>query len=222
MNQNTPQLLDFGAVESTALTRDPFCFFVARDVIPAERLEAVNADYPIIETPANFDPESLDYGPAFEKVLEDLDSPAFEKLIEKKFGVDLSDTEKTITVRRYSEMSDGNIHTDHWSKVITVLLYFNPEWHQEGGKLRLLRSKTDIDDFVAEVTPAGGTLLGFKRSDKSFHGYKRFEGERRMVQVNWVRSGPVARQAQRLARLGTHTGKRLLRMTQSVRGALRG
>jgi Rps23 Pro-64 3,4-dihydroxylase Tpa1-like proline 4-hydroxylase len=136
--------------------------------------------------------------------------------------VDLSDTEKTITVRRYSEMSDGNIHTDHWSKVITVLLYFNPEWHQEGGKLRLLRSKTDIDDFVAEVTPAGGTLLGFKRSDKSFHGYKRFEGERRMVQVNWVRSGPVARQAQRLARLGTHTGKRLLRMTQSVRGALRG
>jgi len=222
MSEKAPQLLDFDAVESTALTRDPFCFFVARDVIPADRLEAVNADYPAIEIPANFNPEDLDYGPAFAKVLEDLDSPAFEKLIERKFEVDLSDTVKTITVRRYSEMSDGNIHTDHWSKVITVLLYFNPEWHQEGGKLRLLRSKTDIDDFAAEVTPAGGTLLAFKRSDNSFHGYKRFEGERRMVQVNWVRSGPVARQAQRLARLGTHTGKRLLRLTQSVRGALRG
>lgn len=131
--------------------------------------------------------------------------------MERKFGVSLDNTTKTVTVRKYSEMSDGNIHTDHWSKVITVLLYFNEQWDQPGGKLRLLRSNTDIEDYAAEATPVGGTLLAFRRSHNSFHGYKRFEGERRMVQVNWVKSGRLAWYAQQLARLGTHTGKRLLR-----------
>lgn len=219
MTETDTRLLNFQAVEDTPLQTEPFSFMVAEGVIPSGELERVNADYPYIDIPANFNPEDLEYGPAFARVLQDLDSPEFERLIARKFGVDLTRTVKTITVRKYSEMSDGNIHTDHWSKVITVLLYFNPEWHQEGGKLRLLRNKHDIENYAAEVTPLGGTLLAFKRSGNSYHGYKRFDGERRMVQVNWVRSGPVARQAQRLARMGTHTGKRILRLAQGLRGA---
>jgi len=78
----------------------------------------------------------------------------------------------------------------------------------------MLRSKTDIEDFAAEATPIGGTLLAFRRNSRSYHGYKRFEGERRMVQINWVKSGRLAWYAQQLARFGTHTGKRLLRMAR--------
>ena len=208
--------LNLAAFEKTPLQRDPFDFLVAEGVMSSEGLEQINRDYPAIDIPANFKPEDLQYGPAFQQLLDEVDSPEFQAAVERKFGVSLDNTEKTITVRKYSEMSDGNIHTDHWSKVITVLLYFNPEWHQEGGKLRLLRSKTDIEDYAAEATPIGGTLLAFRRSNNSFHGYKRFEGERRMVQVNWVRSGRIAWYAQQLARFGTHTGKRLLR---AARGA---
>jgi SM-20-related protein len=204
-------LLNFAAFENTPLQRDPFDFLVAQDVMSAEDLERINQDYPTIDIPANFKPEDLKYGPAFRQLLEEIDSPAFQAAVEDKFGVSLDNTEKTITVRKFSEMSDGNIHTDHWSKVITVLIYFNPEWTQEGGKLRLLRNKTDIEAYAAEVAPVGGTLLAFRRSNKSFHGYKRFEGERRMVQVNWVKSGRLAWYAQQLARFGTHTGKQLLR-----------
>ena len=209
-------LLNLDAFENTPLQRDPFDFLVANAVMSPEALELINRDYPAIDLPANFKPEDLQYGPAFQQLLDEVDSPEFQAAVERKFGVSLDNTEKTITVRKYSEMSDGNIHTDHWSKVITVLLYFNPEWHQEGGKLRLLRSKTDIEDYAAEATPIGGTLLAFRRSSNSFHGYKRFKGERRMVQVNWVRSGRIAWYAQQLARFGTHTGKRLLR---AARGA---
>jgi hypothetical protein len=75
----------------------------------------------------------------------------------------------------------------------------------------MLRSKTDIEDYAAEATPIGGTLLAFRRSNKSYHGYKRFKGERRMLQINWVKSSRLAWYAQQLSRLGTHTGKRLLR-----------
>jgi Rps23 Pro-64 3,4-dihydroxylase Tpa1-like proline 4-hydroxylase len=207
-------LLNLAAFETTPLQRDPFHFLIAHGVIAPQTLAQLNQDYPAIDIPANFKPQDLQYGPAFQQLLDELDSPEFQAAIERKFGVSLANTEKTITVRKYSEMSDGNIHTDHWSKVITVLVYFNPEWTQEGGKLRLLRSKTDIEDFAAEATPIGGTLLAFRRSKNSFHGYKRFEGERRMVQVNWVRAGRIAWYAQQLARLGTHTGKRLLRLAQ--------
>jgi SM-20-related protein len=207
-------LLNIAAFENTPLQRDPFDFLVAQEVLSAEDLERINQDYPAIDIPANFKPEDLQYGPAFQQLLDEIDTPAFQTAVEDKFGVSLDNTEKTITVRKYSEMSDGNIHTDHWSKVITVLLYFNPEWTQEGGKLRLLRNKTDIESYAAEVAPLGGTMLAFRRSNKSFHGYKRFDGERRMVQVNWVKSGRLAWYAQQLARFGTHTGKRLLRVAR--------
>ena len=209
-------LLNLAAFEQTPLQRDPFDFLVASGVMSPEALDQINNDYPAIDIPANFKPGDLDYGPAFQQLLDEIDSAEFQAAVERKFGVSLDNTEKTVTVRKYSEMSDGNIHTDHWSKVITVLFYFNREWHQEGGQLRLLRSKNDIDDYVAQAAPLGGTMIAFRRSNNSFHGYKRFKGERRMIQVNWVRSGRLAWYAQRLARFGTHTGKRLLR---AARGA---
>ena len=207
-------ILDLTNFENAALEHDPFEFVVAHGVMNAGAIEALNRDYPDIDLPANYNPEDLDYGPSFQQLLDELNSAEFDSIIESKFGVDLDGTEKTITVRKYSEMSDGNIHTDHWSKIITVLIYFNPEWSQEGGKLRFLRSKDDIEDYAAEITPVGGNMLAFRRCKSSFHGYKRFKGERRMVQVNWVKSSRFAWYAQQIARFGTHTGKRLLRMTQ--------
>lgn len=207
-------LLNLAAFDNAPLQRDPFDFLIAEGVMSNETLDEVNRDYPAIDIPANFKPEDLEYGPSFEQLLEEVDSDEFQAAVENKFGVDLNNTAKTITVRKYSEMSDGNIHTDHPSKVMTVLIYFTKEWTQEGGKLRMLRSKTDIEDYAAEATPVGGTLLAFRRSNNSYHGYKRFKGERRMLQVNWVKSSRLAWYAQQLSRLGTHTGKRLLRVAR--------
>ena len=202
-------IFDLSALESTPLQHDPFDFFVAKNAIGADTISALNSDYPEIHKPANFSPEDLTYGPAFAQLLEELQSQAFEDTVARKFNVNLAGTTKTITVRKYSEPSDGNVHTDHWSKVITLRVYFNPEWTQEGGRLRFLRDKNDIESLGAEVLPVGGTVLAFRRSDKSFHGYKQFDGERRMVQMSWVRSGKIAWYAQQLARFGTHTAKRV-------------
>ncbi len=207
-------LLNLAAFDNAPLQHDPFDFLIAEGVMSDETLDKVNRDYPAIDLPANFKPEDLEYGPSFKQLLEEVDSDEFQAAVENKFGVDLNNTTKTITVRKYSEMSDGNIHTDHPSKVMTVLIYFTREWNQEGGRLRMLRSKTDIEDYAAEATPIGGTLLAFRRSNKSYHGYKRFEGERRMLQVNWVKSSRLAWYAQQLSRFGTHTGKRLLRVAR--------
>jgi len=207
-------LLNLNAFKNATLQQDPFDFLIADGMLSASDLEVLNRDYPAIDIPANLDPEDLDYGSSFQQLLDEVDSPAFQSAVENKFGINLEQTIKTITVRKYSEMSDGNIHTDHPSKIMTVLIYFNRHWIQEGGKLRMLRSKTDIEDYAAEATPIGGTLLAFRRSNNSYHGYKCFEGERRMLQINWVKAGRLARHAQQLARFGTHAGKRLLRMAR--------
>jgi hypothetical protein len=72
MTTTATKLLNFDAVEKAPLTTEPFSFMVAKDVIPADMLARVNADYPHIDRPANFKPESLTYGPLFAQVLEDL------------------------------------------------------------------------------------------------------------------------------------------------------
>jgi SM-20-related protein len=98
---------------------------------------------------------------------------------------------------------DGGIHTDSKTKIITVLLYLNEHWGDEGGRLRLLRNGTDLDSYVAEVPPTNGTLLLFRRSDNSWHGHKPYEGPRRAIQFNWVTSEDVVRKEQGRHRLST-------------------
>ena len=196
-------ILSLATIDEAPLERDPFDFLVVKGAIEAETLELLNNDYPAIDKPTNVDPKELEYGPSFKQLLEELDSQEFEDHVARKFGVDLKDAIKTTTVRKYSEPSDGHIHTDHWSKIITLLVYFNPEWHQDGGRFRVLRSPTDIEDYKAEVPPLGGTMLAFRRCNISYHGYKSFEGERRMIQMSWVKPNRLAWYAQQTARFFT-------------------
>ena len=204
-------VLNLAALDRARLQHEPFDFLVVRNAITPETVEALNRDYPHIDKPANYAPKDLQYGSCFDELLKELDSPEFEQSVAGKFGVDLAGARKTITVRRYSEPSDGHIHTDHWSKIITLLVYFNPSWEQEGGRLRMLRCQDDIEDYSAEVAPLAGTVLAFRRSNKSWHGYKRFDGERRMIQMSWVKPNGFAWYAQQGSRVLTHSLKRIAR-----------
>ena len=100
-------------------------------------------------------------------------------------------------MRGFLRGTDGSIHTDSETKIITVLLYLNDAWVSEGGKLRILRNGTDLENFAAEVPPSNGTLLVFKRSDHSWHGHKPYKGQRRVVQMNWVTEQAVVDREQR-------------------------
>jgi hypothetical protein len=52
-----------------------------------------------------------------------------------------------------------------------------------------LRKGDDNESTILEIPPNGGTFVAFKRSDNSWHGHLPFEGQRRYVMFNWVRSG---------------------------------
>lgn len=204
--------LDLKALDATPLQQDPFDFLVVPGCIGPQALEAINQDYPSIERPGNLSLGDVQYGPAFQALIDELEGEEFADAIGRKFGVDLSGCPTNITVRKYCEQSDGNIHTDHRSKIITVLLYFNTDWSNEAGRLRMLRSDHDIEDFAAEVPPIGGTLLAFRRTDNSYHGHKQFVGERRMLQLSFLRSTRLALWRQQIDRLGTRVMKGALRV----------
>lgn len=203
-------IVDLEAVRRARLAREPFDHLVVPDFIPAAELAAINADYPEIDSAANHDLEDLRYGPAFARLVEALRGRELAEALGAKFGLPLQQLPVTITVRKYCERTDGNIHTDHPSKVVTVLVYFNPEWTSPDGRLRLLRSPDDIEDYAVEVPPLGGTLLAFRRTDHSWHGHTRYVGERRMLQLNFLDRRPWSVASQRVARLSTRFVKNVL------------
>lgn len=186
-------ILDLDRLDAEPLCRDPFDFVVVEDFVRREELAAVVADFPEIRGPGSYPADSLKYGPAFGHLLAALTGPVLRGAIEKKFGVDLGGRPTMVTVRGKSDGKDGRIHTDSATKIVTLLLYLNPAWERVGGRLRLLRNEGDIEDFAREVTPIAGTMLAFRRSERSFHGHSPVVGERRVVQLNWVTEPAVVR-----------------------------
>jgi hypothetical protein len=204
--------LDYAALESVPLERDPFEFLVVQNFVAATALPGILTDFPRIAGPGNFAPESLSFGPAFGALLAELHSPQFAAHMGRKFGVDLTDCEAKIGIRGFCEPTDGHIHTDHRSKIVTLLIYFNPDWSSPDGRLRLLRSARDLDDYAQEVPPSAGTLIGFRRSGKSYHGHTTFVGERRLLQMSWSGHGGLYGLERRLNR-ATKPIRRLLKMS---------
>ena len=186
--QPAAKMLDLDAFQATALAHDPYDYLIVPGFLKRATLAAINADYPKIDKPGSFPSDTLDYGAAFAEFLDELAGPACTAAFSEKFGIDLARYPTTVTVRGRCQQKDGRIHTDTKSKIITVLVYMNPAWEGEGGRLRVLRSADDLEDYAAEVPPIEGTLLAFRRSETSFHGHKPFVGPRRVVQLNWVTS----------------------------------
>lgn len=148
-------MIDLDAMAAAPLNRDPFDYFVVPEFLKPAALAAAIADYPDISSPGNHEPDAGCYGPAFGVLLDELRSPALEARVGAKFGVDLSESRLSITIRRHCESTDGHVHTDHRTKIVTLLVYLNEGWSADGGRLRFLRS-TDLEDYAASNAVARG------------------------------------------------------------------
>jgi SM-20-related protein len=180
--------LNLDKLRSAKIETEPFQYTIVPGFLSPETVARINATYPNIEKGGSYPIESLDANMAIKDVIDELDSEEFEAVIAGKFEVALDGRPKMYSLRGYTRAKDGSIHTDSKDKIITVLLYLNENWQQPGGRLRILRDGTNVDNFVAEVPPDNGTLLVFKRSDTSWHGHHPFEGPRRSLQMNWMTS----------------------------------
>lgn len=185
------RLIALDRFTATPVSSDPFDHVIVPGFIRAQALEAVNADYPVVDKPGSFPIRELRYGPAFKALMDEIQGPAMTAAFEEKFGIDLSGHPTMVTARGRARATDGQIHTDSVTKIITVLIYMNPSWESSDGRLRLLRTPDSLEDPVVEVPPQEGTLLAFRNGPTAWHGHTSFEGPRRAIQLNWVRDGGV-------------------------------
>jgi SM-20-related protein len=196
MTTTGTSFLDLARLEATALATDPFPHLVVPGFLGRAALDAVAADFPRIGKPGSFPVTELDFGPRFRALLDELEGPGMRAVCAAKFAIDLSDRPTMVTVRGRAQRKDGRIHADSKSKLITVLIYMNDKWEAPGGRLRLLRSRDNLEDYVAEVPPVGGTLVAFRVTPHSWHGHEPIEGDRRAIQLNWVTDAAVVRHEQ--------------------------
>jgi len=186
-------LVDLGRLRAAPLQRDPFDFVVVENFVRPQYLSAAVADFPPLAKHGSFPLNGQHYGAAFAQLAAELEGDELRHAVEAKFAIDLGGRPTMITVRGYSDGKDGRIHTDSATKLITLLLYMNPSWEEQAGRLRLLRRADDLDDVVAEIPPLAGTMVAFRRSENSFHGHHAHVGPRRSIQLNWVTDAGVVR-----------------------------
>ena len=185
-------LLKLDTLTSTPLTTDPYEYVVVEDFLDTAAMGQILGGFPDMPDAGSFPLSELQIGVGLQALFDELDGPAFRQAIEAKFGLDLAGLPTMFTLRGRCDARDGRIHTDSKKKIITVLLYLNEGWQEEGGRLRLLKSGEDLEAVAAEVSPKFGTLLVFRRSDNSWHGHEQYVGPRKVMQMNWVVSDKVA------------------------------
>ncbi len=187
----TSQILDPAGLErpDTEIRHQPFHYLVAHGQLPESARSALERDFPAYRSAGFFPYVAEECGPSIRRLVEELSGPDFAHAIGSRLGLPaLGDHPTLVTLCKSLNRRHGTIHTDSRSKIVTALLYLNPQWPDTSdGCLRFLSAIDNIDASLgAEIKPLYGELAAFRRSDHSFHGHLPFEGERRVIQVAWL------------------------------------
>jgi len=182
-------VLNAEAVRAAPLSHKPYDFFLGSGVLKEEAIPDLKRDFPNITKTGYLTVDEVDLKGRFKQLIDEIESDEFSQVLSEKFGMDLTRYPRLTTIRKLSQAKDGRIHTDGPSKVMTLLIYMNDEWQADGsGRLRVLYDEKNYDRYKLEVPPTMGTMFAFLRSDNSWHGHLPFAGERRVVQIAWVKS----------------------------------
>lgn len=203
-------MLNISDLKTAQLKTDPFPYFYLERSVHPEHIQSLIDDFPPLGKGGSFNIDDIETSEKFRRFVEQFDSEEVRRVVGEKFAVDVMDKPMMATLRGYSRAKDGRIHTDSKSKLVTILVYLNDSWEAESGRLRILRSGTDMDDYVEELLPGPGALVAFKVTDNCWHGYPSFEGRRQAIQINYLTGGGVRAKHQFFHRLSAKL-KSLLR-----------
>jgi SM-20-related protein len=181
-------ILDYGSIRAANLHRTPYDYMLGKGALREERIPALSGSFPDIKLTGFHPLSQLKLDGAFARLIEEIDGPEFTAAVSDALGVDLRPYPRLITIRKISAVHEGNIHCDSESKIATLLIYMNEGWLSQEGRFRVLRNNRDFTDYATEVSPEMGSFVAFRRAAHSWHGHTPFVGERRVVQIAWVRS----------------------------------
>ena len=188
------KILDVEKLMKAPLHTEYFPYCVVDCFIKKTALQKVLNHFPPIEVKGSIPAFKLRYADFFQKFIDELQSDELRAIIAQKFSIDLSLSPTMLTIRGQTDGSDGKIHTDTPTKLMTLLLYLNEDWQEKSGNLRLLRNNVDLENYFEEVIPSAGKLLVFKVTDNCWHGHHSFVGKRRALQLNYVTDHKIVNQ----------------------------
>ena len=181
-------LVNVEAVRNAPVSHEPYDYFLGSGILKVEAVPDLKRDFPDIEKPGYLTVDEVALKGRFKTLIEELESPEFTEEISKKWGRDMHPYPRLTTIMKRSQPKYGAIHTDGPSKVMTMLVYMNDDWGQDtGGRLRVLYDGEHFEPYAVEVPQTMGTVFGFLRADNSWHGHRPFAGERKVVQIAWIR-----------------------------------
>src|SRR3546814_13095008 len=111
-------------------------------------MAAVQRDFPRIDRPGSFPVTALDYGPAFARLLDELQGPELTGIMTEKFATDLTSRPTMVTVRGQCRARDGQTHTDSRGQIIPVLIYLNAAREADGVKLGVASCRLGVGQYV--------------------------------------------------------------------------
>ena len=159
------RFLDKKNINDAIVEKEVFPFFHTENAFiksldPGHIIDA----FPNITSGGSYPVNDLVTGPLKELVAE-LEGREFKNILENKLNVDLKDAHVITTLRGFSRLKDGQIHTDSKTKILTVLLYLNPNWESHIGNLRLLNENNNLNNYIKEIPSSFGNLVAFKVTD---------------------------------------------------------
>jgi hypothetical protein len=181
-------VIDIDAVRNAQLSHEPYDFFCGSNFLRQEAIAELREDFPDISKPGYLTVDEVSLKGRFRTLIAELEAPELTEVLSQKFGRNLHANPRLTTIMRRSQAKYGAIHTDSASKIMTLLVYMNDAWEaDQGGRLRVLYDDRHYEPYAFEVPPTMGHVFAFLRSDKSWHWHRPFTGERKVVQVAWVK-----------------------------------
>ncbi|GGC83933.1 2OG-Fe(II) oxygenase [Chelatococcus reniformis] len=181
-------LINPAAIRTAAQSNEPYDYFLGENLLKSEAIDDLRRDFPNIDKPGYLTVDEVQLKGTFKTLIDELESDELTRVISEKWGQDLTTFPRLTTIMKKSQPKYGAIHTDGPSKVMTMLVYMNDAWNAgDGGRLRVLYDGQNFEPYKVEVPPVMGTVFGFLRADNSWHGHRPFVGERRVVQIAWIR-----------------------------------
>ena len=181
-------LIDYDVLQHSApVHREPFTWVLIDDLFSASAIDFLVEEYPTegftpsISDNGHYrldDQTVVEYGtcvnldhlsPLWREVIADVMDPAYRRTIAQLTEVDLSETTMKVRLCKYPPGGWMLPHTDQPRRVVTQIIYLNPEWEASwGGHLQILGSER-ADDVVESVSPKRNRSVLFVRSDTSYH-----------------------------------------------------
>ena len=155
------ELIDLTAVRNAERSSDPYNYVLASNLLKQDRIDELRRDFPAIDKPGYLTVDEVKLHGRFKQLIDELEGPELTEELSQKFGLNLHQYPRLTTIMKKSQPKYGAIHTDGPSKIMTMLVYMNDNWADDGGgRLRVVQTGL-VRSYALSIAVGAVGLLAY-------------------------------------------------------------